>query len=1090
MGFTVLGPVALVINDDRHTVARAQSRGLLALLLLEADRAVSLPAIIEALWGGAAPPTAKSQVQMAVHAIRRTLVAAGSTASLDSGSFGYRLVVDADDVDLGRFERLVARAQRAADGGDAAAAADLLREGLALWRGEPLADASGAFVDAARARLTDRRLAAVADLADIELRLGRHEALIDDLAALVDAYPMREAIRARLMLALYRGGRQVEALQSFRDYRQLLADEEGIEPGPELTELQVAILRGDARLAGPPAPVPAAAPAPAPEAAVPAQLPADVSGFTGRREHLRQLDEAMARVAGRPAAVVITAVMGTAGVGKTALAVHWAHANRGLFPDGQLSLDLRGFAPGSAPLRPLDALARLLDALGVRPERVPDDADQAASLYRTVTAERRLLVLLDNARDADQVRPLLPGGPGCLVIVTSRDHLAGLVARDGAARVAVDVLGPEEAHCLLATLLGADRVTAEPAATVELARLCSYLPLALRIAAANVIVRGYDTIDSYVTSLRDRDRVGELDIPGDPHAGVRAAFDLSYEALPPATRRLFRLLSLVPGAEVDAAAAAALLGSSVPAASALFDDLVRSHLVQRVGPDRFGCHDLLRRYAAERAEREDPADERAAAAARLYDHYLRHTSAAAAVLYPQTVRLPEPEDQADPPVRFAGEPAASAWLAAESANLAAIITHTAQEGPGEVAWRLADGLRGYYWLTMRTVDWLRTARTALAAAEAAGDVMAQAAARLSLCHMYGVRGQIPDAIREGQAALALSQASGWLPGETNATSYVGIGLWQSGEPEAAIAHFVHGLELCRKLGNGTLEAVLVGNLGGAYAELGQLHRALEQHTHALALAREMGSRTAEAVSLVHVSHTLRDMGEPAQAREHVAQALAIHREIGSRHGEASALRCLAEVALDTGDFDTARRLANQAIALARETNNGRQLPIAICALADLDRATGAPARAVELAEEALGLARHTNDPPVEAYVLIALANAHADLGDHEAARTRAELAVAVGEAGRYQSLAARARTVLGRARLLAGAADEAAGHAREAAAVLAECGHRVGEAEAHELLGDAVDGAGRVAARREALRLFEAAGSYQASRLRALLEGR
>ncbi|MFC7483573.1 tetratricopeptide repeat protein [Luedemannella flava] len=464
--------------------------------------------------------------------------------------------------------------------------------------------------------------------------------------------------------------------------------------------------------------------------------------------------------------------------------------------------------------------------------------------------------------------------------MTSRDHLAGLVARDGAARVAVDVLSADEAASLLVTLLGANRVTAEPAAAAELAELCSYLPLALRIAAANLTVQGYATIAAYVASLRLRDRMGELDIQGDPHVGVRAAFDLSYEAQSPAARRLFRLMSRVPGADLDAAAASALLGSD---ATALLDDLVRTHLVQRVGPDRYGCHDLLRRYAAERSARRTRRP-RAAASDRLYAHYLRHCAAAATMLYPQTVRLPDPDDPTAPHVAFADDTEASAWLAAESANLAAAIVHTAQDGPGEIAWRLADALRGYYWLTMRMVDWQRSARIALTTAEAAGDPMAEAAARLSLGHMYGLRGQLADAIREGERALALSVGCGWLAGQAGATGYLGIALWQSGQPDAAITQLTRSLELSRQLGNGPMEAVLVGNLGAAYTELGRLRDALEQQHRSLALARRMGSRSAEAVTLVNVGQTLRDLGDPAQAREYVAQGLAIHREIGSRHG--------------------------------------------------------------------------------------------------------------------------------------------------------------------------------------------------------------
>ena len=584
----VLGPVEIESDDGQvHTLARRQERCLLAMLALNAGRTVTVDRLCDLLWDDNPPPRARRGVHAHVARIRATLARAGADAAgaeLVTSRDGYLLRVDPDAVDAHRFRSLVERAGGTAD---ARQRDRLLRDALALWRGPALHQAatSERIRQQLCADLEERRLQALEASLATGMELGRHRELVPELARLTAEHPNRERLVELHMLALYRSGRTVDALDVYTRTRTRLAEELGLDPGPALRDLQQAILRGTPALA--------ATPAPAAGAAVrPGQLPPDQAGFTGRSEYLDRLDELLAN----GTAVVISAIAGTAGVGKTALAVHWAHRVRDRFPDGQLYVNLRGYAPGPA-MRPIDALAGFLAALDVPPERVPADVDQATALYRTLLADRRMLVLLDNAAGADQVRPLLPGARGCLVLVTSLDRLGGLVAREGAHASTLDVLTSGEARTLLAGVIGADRVAAEPDAAAELARLCAHLPLALRIAAANLGEYPDRRIADHVDALRADDRLSALAVAGDDDTAVRAAFDLSYAALPARARLLFGRLGLVPGTDVTPAAAAALTGGTVDDVVSTVDTLVAAHLLTEAAPGRYTNHDLLRRYA-------------------------------------------------------------------------------------------------------------------------------------------------------------------------------------------------------------------------------------------------------------------------------------------------------------------------------------------------------------------------------------------------------------------------------------------------------------------------------------------------------------
>ena len=489
-------------------------------------------------------------------------------------------------------------------------------------------------------------------------------------------------------------------------------------------------------------------------------------------------------------------------------------------------------------LRPIEALRQLLHGLGV--DQVPADLEEAAGLYRSVTAGRRLLLLLDNAATADQVRSLLPGSPGCLVAVTSRDRLAGLVATHGARRLVLGPLQPEEAQALLGEVVGAKRIEAEPEAAAELARACAHLPLALRIAAANLADDPEQPISGQVATLRVGDRLAALEIEGDPDAAVRAAFGASYQRLAAPERQLFRLLGLVPGPHFTASAAAALVGSSAGDTRQSLARLAAAHLVDRYIPGRYRLHDLLRLYAAERAQEIDPR-ERAAATRRLLELYVLGADEAARLLYPEMLRLPSPGD-AGPPGRapFTGRAQALEWLDLEAPNLLAAVRHAADHGPRPLAFLLADTLRGYFWLRVPAASWQDVASAARSAAVAEGDLRAQVAAALSLGDLHWHRNRYPEAIEHYTEAVRRSQEAGWPEGEAVALDRLGLAHWRSGQLQPAATYLTRSLAVARRTGWRAGEMSVLGNLGGVSAELGMLQQAADHFTAALALKPERG----------------------------------------------------------------------------------------------------------------------------------------------------------------------------------------------------------------------------------------------------------
>jgi DNA-binding SARP family transcriptional activator/Flp pilus assembly protein TadD len=1008
MDIRLLGPVQLRAHGRALDAGPPRQRRLLAALAVDAGRPVPAATLVDRVWDKTPPAGALSALYSHISRLRRLLeddeqgaghgaepggeseprdATAGEPAiGLVRRPAGYVLEVDRERVDLHRFRHLVAAARNA--GADDAQRAGLLSDALRLWSGPPLADLPGEWAARMRVAWQQERLDAAVQWADTELRLGRGREVIGPVRRLLDDHPLAEPLVEMLMLALVAAGRDAEALDAYAGMRARLAEELGVEPGPRLRAVHQALLRGELdRSAVPDKPVPPAAPPPV----VPAQLPADVSAFTGRYAELSALDRLMSANAdpddaGVGTALVISAVSGSGGVGKTALAVRWAHRVRRSFPDGQLYINLRGYDP-QQPMSPGDALTRMLNALGVTGAEVPLDTDERAARYRTALAGRRILIMLDNAAAAEQVRPLLPGTGSAVVLVTSRDSLSGLVAAHGAHRLELDRLPLAEAVALLHRLLG-DRVDDEWEAATALAELCARLPLALRIAADLAVTRPATTLAGLVAELSDeRRRLDMLNAGGDARVAVRAVFSWSYQHLAIDARRAFRLLGLQPGPDIDVHAAAALLAVDQAGARRLLDVLARAHLAEPAAGGRYGMHDLLRAYGAELAAREDDEVERRTALTRLFDFYLAATGAAMDTLFPADAdhrpRVPPPAAPAWTP----DEPAAAmAWLDTHRPTLVAVCAHTAANGWPHHTTRLAHTLWRYYADGGHYTQMLATHTEALNAAVQVGDRTAQAHTLNSLAIANLRLSEYHGAVENLTRALHIFRDLGDRYGQARALGNLGATHQQLGALGPAVDCCRQSLALYRDVGDRVGEARALGNLGLVYAQQGRYELATDHGQQALVRYREMGDRHGEAITLGNLGAAYARQGRHGAAMDHLRQGLALSREVGLRDPEADALTDLGDVHTALGRFDDAVDHHRQALTIFQEIGSRYGQAKALNGLGEARSAAGRPAEAIAHHNAALDIAVESEDRDPQARAHNGLGHAHHALGDADRAR--------------------------------------------------------------------------------------------------------
>ncbi|MFE0462479.1 BTAD domain-containing putative transcriptional regulator [Kitasatospora sp. NPDC058965] len=920
MRFAVLGPLAVSRADAAVPIGGPLVRSLLAVLLLNANRTVPTAQLLAALWGDRPPATAAASLNNHVMRLRRLLADPDGTGPLHRAPDGCRIAVGPGQLDLDDFTAHCAEGRGLLTADRCAEAADRFAAALALWRGEPLGDAldSGAE-SAALDRLREARLQAVEQLAEARLRLGRYDQVIADLRPEVHAHPWVEPLHGRLMRALHGAGRQADALAVYRELRRELARELGIEPSPALRGLHQEILSASAAPVGRPAPVTAPPPAvaptprhPVPAHPVPRQLPPVTRWFAGRTAELKALAEAMDPAEDDGAGVRIATVTGTAGIGKTTLALHWAHHAADRFPDGQLYLNLRGFDPTGQPVAPEQAVRAFLDALGAAPERIPATLAAQTALYRTLLAERRVLVVLDNARDAEQVRPLLPGSAGCPVLVTSRSRLAGLVAVEGARPLPLDLLSGPEAVDLLARRLGPETVAREPAAIDGLVAACARLPLALGVAAARLALNPALPVGEL---LARADRLAALNA-GDAATDVRAVFSWSYEQLSAPAARLFRLLSVHPGPDASLVAAARLAGLPVGRARSALDELTEAHLLAETAPGRFLSHDLLRAYAAELAADEETAAELRAATARMLDHCLHTAHAAERLLSPArdpiTLAPPGPGGEPEP---LADVAAALAWCDAEYRVLLAAGPAAAAAGFDVHAWQLPWACLTYLLRRGRRHDVRAGQLAALAAAERLGDRRGQALAHRHLGQVCRALGEQEAARAHLLAALDLEQALDSRSGQANVLHSLAIWYEQAGDPGTALGHARRALDLHRAAGHRAGQARLLNAVGWYHSLLGDHRQALADCQEALTLLRASGDRYSEACTLNSLGHAHAQSGDPAAALTAYRSALTLHRELGSRPQEAQTLTDLGDLHHATGDHAAATTHWRAALSL-------------------------------------------------------------------------------------------------------------------------------------------------------------------------------
>ncbi|MEV0897744.1 BTAD domain-containing putative transcriptional regulator [Actinoplanes sp. NPDC049802] len=978
MEFHVLGPLEAVAGGRRLDIGGNRQQIVLASLVLEAGTVISIDRLMTAVYGESLPSSARVQVQICVSALRRLLGAHGRPQAIVTRNQGYVLVPDGIGVDLHRYERLVREARAAGDTGRREDATARYREALALWRGPALEGLDSEPLRMVADRFAERRLTINEDCIEYDLELGRHREVIPELAGLVAVHPLRERLRGQLMLALYRSGRQAEALDAYRAARRTLIDELGLEPSEWLQRLEQAILTSSADLGVPERAIVAgeAARPSGPGGTAPCMLPTDIADFTGRGRQIDAIELQLVTAAANPGrlAVPIIVVAGKPGIGKTALGVHVSHRLASRFPDGQLFADLHGRS--SDRVSPMRILERFLRALGVPGTAIPDGLEERAEMYRGLLSDRRMLVVLDNAGSEAQVLPLLPGSPRTAVLITAGNRLGAL---PGAVHVDIDVLEPSQCLELLARIAGADRVRAEREASEKLGDLCGGLPLALRIAGARLSARPHWTVGQLVDRLENESR--RLDELNHGALGVRVSISITYDNISEPARRLFRLIAVVDCPDFSAWVCAALLDEPLPDAHDLLDELVDAQLVETVRTEhsrhrQYRMHDLIRVFARERLAAEEPPAERTAALRRVFGgmlflaeeahrrfygpgNHLMHSPAARRRLPPQVTDriLSDPLD----------------WFERERQCIVAAIRQAAKVGAADYSWDLTIKSITLFELRDYLNDWRETTEIALAATQQAGDGLGQAVIRYSMGSLAVVENRLADARRYLDEAVALFEALGEEHGAAVTNRHLAYLERMGGELGASYRRYEQALTVLRRVGDMTAAAHVLHNMAQVELDRGEPAKATALLVESLEVSRRAGSRRIEAQALYRLGQAHLQSGDVHRAVTIFGDVLAATRDLGDLIGESYALLGLGTAHLADGDHAAARA----ALSSGRERAATSGKPILQARiefrLGELELDSGSRETAIARLERARDMFREMRAPMLEEDVLTVLA---------------------------------------------------------------------------------------------------------------------
>ena len=913
--FTVLGPVRAWRGETPLAAGSPQQRALLAALLLRGGRTATAAELVDALWGDAPPHAALAALRTYASRLRKALGAHADVLVSESGGYALRATDGRPlDLDHDHAEQYAGEAEKAKAQGDRARARELLDDALSLWDGEPLAGLAGPYADTQRTRLEEWRLSLMETRLELDLEFGHHAEAVSQLTALTAAHPLRERLRELHMLALYRSGRQAEALAVYADTRRLLADELGVDPRASLSDLHQRILEADTCLDAP-ADLQDAAGSAEPVVVRPQQLPATVSDFTGRTAFVADLSRQLATAEGR--VMVVSALTGIGGVGKTTLAVHVAHAARERFPDGQLYVDLQG--AGHSPSEPEAVLGAFLRALGTPAASIPDGVEERAALYRSALAGRRILALLDNARDAAQIRPLLPGSEGCAALITSRARMIDLA---GAHLIDLDVMSPDEAFTLFSVIVGEERVLAEREASMDVVGACGFLPLAIRIAASRLASRRTWTVSVLASKLADeRRRLDELRA-GD--LAVKATFELGYGQLEPQQARAFRLLGLADGPDISLAAAAALLDMDTDTAESLLESLVDTSLLESAAPGRYRFHDLVRLYARACAERdEQPPTERDAARSRLLDFYLATAARLYALERPGDRLVDHMETPHYPGLDFTDRSEALTWLFSETRCVIACALQNTGEGSLRRAVDLLLLTRDMAESGANNRQYEQANRTLLDAALEVDDKHAAGRAHWSLSPIYTQLGKLSEADEHAKLATLLGIAAGDSFTSANGLNDRGIIASIEHKLDEAEAYLNEALIAFRDNDNKQSEASALCNLSRVHLDTGRVDSAIHLAEQGVSCYRQAGASRRLGNGMYALGMALTLAGRFDEATQQLTEALVIFRDSRQRFWEGMTYLRLAEVELAARRPAGAANYAEQALSALRGIGGGQ-----------------------------------------------------------------------------------------------------------------------------------------------------------------------